>query len=153
MSDDEDAMLSVKTPWGTLVKSQGIQSHLNSLREDLNAINKRIINLEKVKAAPVLPSMSSPVDDSNLKALGTRIDSLGADFVALNKRLSELEALVNQKNFPEQEETIDTVTKALTAYEKRIIQVENRMRELDAKFDKFSSTTLQKIEKLRKTGL
>lgn len=152
MSNDEDSTLSVKTPWGSLVKSQGIQSQMNALREDLNAINKRINELEKNKSAPVLPSLSNPVDDSSIKAIETRIDSLAADFIAVNKRLLELEALVSQTNSSDQDQTLDTVTKALTAYEKRIIQVENKMRDLDSKFDKFSSTTLQIIEKLRKTG-
>ena len=48
MSNDDinqESTLSVKTPWGSLVKSQAIQSSLTSLRVDLNAINKRINEL------------------------------------------------------------------------------------------------------------
>ena len=148
MLDDnlkEESNLSVKTPWGNLVRSQGIQLSLDSLKEDINSINKRIRELEKTVPSYNSPS-PSPMNEPALKTLSSRIDSLNDDFNSLNRRISELE---KNRKLPSASPT-EGVTRALSAFESRIVQVENKMRELDNKFERFSSKTLQILEQLRK---
>ncbi len=153
MSNDDinqESTLSVKTPWGSLVKSQAIQSSLTSLRVDLNAINKRINELEKVKTSnsSPLPSLPSPMNDAAIKTLSQKLDSLMTEIKTLDQRLTTLENTKTQGT--NNNLASDPVTRVLSSFETRIVQVENRMRDLDSKFEKFSSKTLQILEQLRK---
>lgn len=151
MSNDdinEDSAISVKTPWGSLVKSNAIQSQITALRVDLNAINKRISDLEKSKTGnnSPLPSIPSPLNDAALKTFSHKVESLTVEIKTLEQRLIGLEKdQVDNNNHAS-----DSITRVLSSFETRIVQVENKMRELDSKFDKFSNKTLQILEQLRK---
>ena len=100
---NEDSILSVRTPWGNLAKSQGIQTMIDSLKNDLALMNKRIRDIEKEKNGTSTSNQPS-----------------------------------------------ESVIKALADFETRIKQVENKMSDLDSKFEKFSTKTLQILEQLRK---
>lgn len=101
-TENEESIISVRTPWGNLAKSQGIQSTLDSLKNDLTLLNKRVRDIEKDKSGS------------------------GS----------------NQNN--------DSIMTAISDFENRIKLIENKMSDLDAKFEKFSSKTLQILEQLRK---
>ena len=146
MSDDDfkdDSFLSVRTPWGNLVKIQGIQSNLNSIKDDISTLNQRIRDLEQNND---LSQPTTPLNEAALKTLSAKIDTI--QNALDNKRINELE---RAKPLPSMtNSTSDDITDVLTAFETRIAQVENRMRDLDAKFEKFSTKTLQILEQLRK---
>lgn len=148
---NHDSTISVKTPWGSLVKSEAIQSQITALRVDLNAINKRISELEKTKAGnSPLPSLPSPLNDAALKTFSHKLESLIAEIKTLEQRLDTLEKRQSQTQADNDNHASDAVTRVLSAFETRIVQVENKMRDLDEKFDKFSGKTLQILEQLRK---
>ena len=146
----EESTLSVKTPWGNLVRSSGIQSSLDILKEDINLIHKQIHELEKTVPS-FNPPTPNPMNETALKTLSSRIDSLNDDFNSLNRRISELEK--NRNKIPVSNQPTEGVIRALSAFETRIVQVENKMRDLDSKFERFSSKTLQILEQLRKGSL
>lgn len=186
MSDDNNKNdLSVKTPWGNLVKSQGIQDIIDSLKIDLASFNKRLRDLERTKSS--LPSLDLPGGSSSkvstesleqvknelnslsvlvnrlakdnssassmqsvesmTKSLAHNLDSLKSDIYVMNKKVQELEKIKPQLTSSNPD---PNVTRALSAFDKRIVMVENRMSELEAKFEKFSAKTIQILEQLRK---
>ncbi len=148
MSDDnlkDDSSLSVRTPWGNLVKTQGIQSNLKSLRDDITDLNQRIRDLEQQND---LSQPTTPLNEAALKTLSAKIESIQNSLETFNKRINDLE---RSKPLPSMSGSTDNnVSEVLKAFESRIVQVENRMRDLDAKFEKFSAKTLQILEQLRK---
>lgn len=175
--NNNDSLVSVKTPWGFLAKSDGIESEIKSLREELSSFNKRIRELEKSKQAlpPLdLPGGSKPSDSAGIqqvksgllslegrvKNLETKqgghsnqsieafLRSLSSKVDNSSKRLDAIEKTLSQ--IPTDKPNDDSVTKALTAFDKRIVMVENRMRDLESKFEKFSAKTLQILEQLRR---
>lgn len=175
--NNNDSLLSVKTPWGLLAKSQGIESELKSLREELSLFNKRIRELEKGKPSlpPLdLPGGSKPAHSAGLQELKASLLSLEKRITTLesnqsthsnqsveaflrslnskvetsSKRLDAIEKALSQ--IPTAKSTDESTTKTLLAFDKRIVMVENRMSDLEAKFEKFSSKTLQILEQLRK---
>ena len=143
----EDNYLSVKTPWGNLVKIQGIQSTLDSIRDDLSAVTNRIKELEKGSNGNSNTSSISPMKETAIKTLSARVDSLQNEYISLTNKIMQLE---RSKPLPQIASPPTDITKALSSFETRIVQVENRMRDLEAKFEKFSSKTLQILEQLRK---
>jgi len=99
-NNKDENTFSVRTPWGNLAKSQALQATIDSLKDDLTSLNKRIRDIEKEKSS------------SNT--------------------------------------SYDAITKILSDYETRIKHVESKMSELESKFERFSSKTLQILEQLRK---
>ena len=174
--NNNDSIVSVKTPWGLLAKSQGIESELKSLREDLASFNKRMRELERGKQS--LPPLDLPGQEKKVALSG--FQEVQSTLHSLEKRLTNLES--NQSSHSNQsveaflrslsskidatsrrldsiEQTVsqiptktndDSVTKALKAFDKRIVMAENRMTDLEAKFEKFSNKTLQILEQLRR---
>ena len=145
----DETYLSVRTPWGDLVKIQGIQTTLDSIRDDLSAVSNRIRELEKGSNGRNSPSTVSPMNETAIKTLSSRVDSLQNEYLSLTNKIMALERIKPLPQLASPSPPAD-VTKILSSFETRIVQVENKMRELDAKFEKFSTKTLQILEQLRK---
>ena len=88
------------------------------------------------------------MNDAAIKTLSQKLDSLMTEIKTLDQRLTTLENTKTQGT--NNNLASDPVTRVLSSFETRIVQVENRMRDLDSKFEKFSSKTLQILEQLRK---
>lgn len=176
---NDDSLQSVRTPWGDLAKSQGIQSSLNSVKDELTSINQRIRTLEQQNNSS---EPTSPMNEAVLKTLSAKIDSVQHTLEAFDKRINDLEkskplpSLGNQSPAGNSQE-ISALESRITnleirvrdmpkpssssrptgvsaqeffALEAKLAQVENRIHDLEAKFEKFSTKTLQILEQLRK---
>jgi len=176
---NDDSLPSVRTPWGNLATSRGIQLNINSVKDELNSINQRIRTLEQQDNSS---EPTSPINEAALKTLSAKIDSVQHTLDVFDKRINDVEkskplpSLGIQSSAGNSQE-ISALESRITnleirvrdmpkpatgarpsgvspqefyALEAKMAKVENRMRDLEAKFEKFSAKTLQILEQLRK---
>jgi predicted RNase H-like nuclease (RuvC/YqgF family) len=83
--NDNKSIKSVKTPWGDLTKSQGIQDLFDNLTAEITTLQKRLREIEKDKNTSVSTNQT-------FDSLSKAIMDFSTRFSSIELRMEELEA-------------------------------------------------------------
>ena len=98
---DNESKTSVRTPWGQLLKAQGVESQFKQLMEEIERLTNRVKDLESQKGQP-LPELQFSVpgqkeeqkdvksNDSQLKNLEERVINLESEVTDIRSKLTQI---------------------------------------------------------------
>ncbi|MFW9997650.1 MAG: hypothetical protein ACFFD4_36765 [Candidatus Odinarchaeota archaeon] len=139
---DSNDKLLVKTPWGKLITSKGIDKIVQGFLKDVELQNRKITKLEaSLKKVRELETDVSLTKDNSIKtkrAIGQLLEKFDAD----QERKSKTDEFTDK--MPVMTETVDRLDKELTEIKE---QQEKHAKRIDAIFDTIVSL-MEKMERL-----